>query len=91
MANKSTCSEASVEVPKAECMVPGGREGELAVRGNDDIRDKMIVATKDAFWVAIRILVTGELPHDDCLVYANKNVFKCKDIGCRDQRYLAKR
>jgi hypothetical protein len=31
----------------------------------------MIMATKDAFGVAIRILVTSELPHDDSLVYAN--------------------
>jgi hypothetical protein len=68
MANESACGLTSVEVPKAECMVPGGREGELAVRGDDDVRDKMIVATEDAFWVAIRILVTSELPYDDCLV-----------------------
>jgi hypothetical protein len=34
-------------------MVPGGREGELAVRGDDDVRDKVIVATKDAFGVAV--------------------------------------
>jgi hypothetical protein len=46
-------------------MVPGRREGELAVGGNDDVRDKMIMATKDAFGVAIRILVASELPHDD--------------------------
>jgi hypothetical protein len=46
-------------------MVPGRREGELAIGGYDNVRDKMIMATKDAFWVAIRILVTSELPHND--------------------------
>jgi hypothetical protein len=46
-------------------MVPGRRESELAVRGDDDIRDKMIMTTKDAFGVAIRILVTSELPNDN--------------------------
>jgi hypothetical protein len=46
-------------------MVPGRREGELAIRGDDDVRDKMIMAPKDSFGVAIRILVTGELPHDN--------------------------
>jgi hypothetical protein len=51
-------------------MVPGRREGELAIRGYDNVRDKMVMATKDAFGVAIRILVTSELPHNDCLVYA---------------------
>jgi hypothetical protein len=51
-------------------MVPGRREGELAIRGYDNVRDEMIMATKDAFGVAIRILVTSELPHDDCLIYA---------------------
>ena len=51
-------------------MVPGRREGELAIGGYDNVRDKVIMATEDAFGVAIRILVTSELPHDDCLVYA---------------------
>jgi len=51
-------------------MVPGRRESELAIRGYDNVRDKMIMATKDAFGVAIRILVASKLPHDNCLVYA---------------------
>lgn len=71
MANKSTGGEAGVEVPKTECVVPGGRQGELAVRGDDDIRDKMIMTTEDAFGVAVSILVTSQLPHDDCLVWQN--------------------
>jgi hypothetical protein len=39
----------------------------------------MIMTTKDAFGVTIRILVTSELPHDDCLVYAKALCFKRKD------------
>jgi len=37
VANKSAGGEAGIEVPKAECVVPRGRECELAVRGDDDI------------------------------------------------------
>jgi hypothetical protein len=46
-------------------VVPGRRESELAIRGDDDVRDKMIMTTKDTFGVAIRIFVTSELPHDN--------------------------
>ena len=69
MANKSAGGEACVEVPKAECVVPRGREGELAVRGDDDVGDKVVMATEDTFWVPVCILVAGELPYDNSLVY----------------------
>ena len=61
-------------------MVPGRRECELAVRGDDDIGNEVIMTTKDAFGVAVRILVTSELPHDDCLVYTKTYLFERKDI-----------
>ena len=53
MANKSASGDAGVKVPKAKCVVPRGREGELAVRGDDDVRDKVVMATKDTFWVPV--------------------------------------
>jgi hypothetical protein len=53
VANKSAGGGARVEVPKAKCVVPGGREGELAVRGDDDVRYKMIMATEDTFWIPV--------------------------------------
>lgn len=71
-------------------MVPGRREGELAIRGYDDIRDKMIMATKDAFGVTIRILVTSELPHNDCLVYA-KTLCLSGKITILDEEYVTSR
>jgi hypothetical protein len=53
VANKSAGGDAGMEVPKTKCVVPRGREGKLAVRGNDDIRDKMVMAMKDTFWVPV--------------------------------------
>lgn len=49
-------------------MIPGCGEGELAIRGDDDIRYEVIVSVQNALWVAIRILVAGQLPDDDSLV-----------------------
>lgn len=53
MANESARGLTRVEVPEAECMVPGRREGELAVRRDDDVRDKMVVATKNALGITV--------------------------------------
>jgi hypothetical protein len=68
VANKSTGCDTSVEVPKTESVVPRGRESELAVRGDDDVRDEMIMSTKDTLWISIRILVASEMPDDNCLI-----------------------
>ena len=68
MADEATGSRASVEVPQTQRVVPGGGEGELAIGGNDDIRNEVVVAVKDALRVAILVLLTGKLPNDDRLV-----------------------
>lgn len=87
VANKAAGGVASVEVPQAQRVVPRGGEGELAVRGNDNIRYEVVVPVKDALRVAILDLVAaGELPNDDRLVYA-----KIKRIRSLCQRYLAHR
>lgn len=65
MANKAARGNTCVEVPKAEGVVPGGRECELAVRRDDNVGHEVIVAPKDALRVAVRILVTSELPDND--------------------------
>jgi hypothetical protein len=68
VANEATCSGTGIEVPQTECVVPRGREGELAIRGNHDIRNEVVVSFEDSFWVAKRVFVTSQLPDDDRLV-----------------------
>ena len=68
VADEAAGGSAGVEVPEAESVVPGRGERELAVGGDDDVRDEVVVAVEDALRVAVLILVTGELPDDDRLV-----------------------
>ena len=68
MADESAGGETGVQIPETESVVPGRREGELAVGGDDNIRNEVVVAVKDALRVAILVLLTGKLPNDDRLV-----------------------
>ena len=68
VADEATGGETSVQVPKAESVVPGRGQSELAVGRDDNVRDEVVVAVEDALRVAVLILVTGELPDDDRLV-----------------------
>ena len=68
MANESASCCASVEVPQTESVVPRRRKGELAVRGDNDIRNEVVVPVKDAFRVSVRVIIAGQLPYDNCLV-----------------------
>ena len=38
--------QTSVEIPEPQCLVPRGGKGELAVRGNDNVRHKVVVAVQ---------------------------------------------
>lgn len=69
VADESTSGRASVQVPQTKGVVPGRRQGELAVRRDDDVGDEVIVAVKNAFWVAVRVVIAGQLPDDDSLVF----------------------
>ena len=62
---------AGVEVPQAQRVVPGGGEGELAIRGDDDVRDEVVVSVEDALGVTVLVLLASELPDDDRLVCAS--------------------
>lgn len=68
MANESTRRLTGVKVPETKSVIPRCREGELAIGGDDDIRDEVIVSVQNTFWIAVRILVAGQLPDDDGLV-----------------------
>ena len=74
VADETTGSAASVEVPQAQRVVPGRRERELAIGGDDDVRDEVVVPVEDTLRVAVLVLVTRELPDDDGLVCAQRYV-----------------
>lgn len=68
VSNEAARGDTGVEVPKAESMVPRRGERELAVRGDDDVRDEVVVSVEDALGVSVRLLITGQLPDNDGLV-----------------------
>ena len=65
VADEAAGRVASVEVPQAERVVPRGGERELAVGGDDDVRDEVVVAVEDALGVTVVGVIAAELPHDD--------------------------
>lgn len=69
VADESTGGKAGVQVPETESVVPGRREGELAIRRDDNIGDKVVVAVENSLGVAIRVLIAGQLPDDDGFIY----------------------
>lgn len=58
VADETTSSLASVQIPETEGMVPGGRKSELAIRGDDDVGHEVVVAVENALGVAILVLLT---------------------------------
>ena len=70
VADETAGSETGVEVPQTKGVIPGGREGELAVGRDNDIRDEVVVAVEDALGVPIALFIAGQLPDDDGLVYS---------------------
>lgn len=69
MSDKFTGGLAGVQVPETESMVPGRRERELAVRGDDHIGDKVVVSSENAFGVTVLVIIAAQLPNDDSFVY----------------------
>lgn len=74
VADKLTGSDTGVQVPETEGVVPGGGEGELAVGGDDDVGNEVVVAVENALGVAVRVFVTGQGPDDDGLVWKSRSV-----------------
>ena len=72
MSDKFPGRLAGVQVPEAEGMVPRSGESELAVRGDNDIGNEVVVSVKNTFWVTKRVLIPGQLPDDDSFV--------CRDV-----------
>ena len=68
MTNKTTCSGAGIEIPQAKSVIPRGREGELTVRRNHDVRNEVVVSLEDSFWETIGVFIASQLPDDNALV-----------------------
>ena len=54
VADEPAGGQTRVEVPETQGLVPRGREGKLAVRRDDDVRDEAVVAVQDPLRVAER-------------------------------------
>jgi len=46
VANEATSSHSHVQIPQANAGIPGGREGELSIRGENNIADKVVVSAE---------------------------------------------
>jgi len=64
---------AGAQVPETEGVVPRSGKSELAVRGDDDVGNEVVVSVENAFWVTKRVLIPGQLPDNDGFV--------CRDMG----------
>ena len=60
---------ASVQVPETEGVIPRSGESELAVGGDNDIGNEVVVSVENAFRITEPILISGQLPNDDGFVY----------------------
>ena len=68
VSNKSPGSGSSIEIPETERFIPGGRQSELTIAGNNDILDKMIVTGQSATGHTVVGLIAGKRPDEQGLV-----------------------
>ena len=71
---------AGVQVPKPEAVIPRGGKGELAVGGDNDVGNEVVVSVENAFRVTERVFVPGQLPDDNCFV--------CRGVGQKPSLFL---
>ena len=68
VANELTVAHAGVDVPKAEGSIPGARQNELSIRGDDNIGDEVGVTSESTTGGSVLDFVLGKIPDDDGLV-----------------------
>lgn len=69
VANESAGGLAGVQVPETESVIPRRGERELAVGGDDNVGNEVVVAVENLFGVTVADVVASQLPDDDRLVY----------------------
>jgi len=65
VADESAGGGAGVQVPKTEGLVPRGGKSKLAVGGDDNVGNEVVVAVEDSLGVTVVGVVTAELPDND--------------------------
>jgi hypothetical protein len=69
VSNELSVADTGVDVPKTESTIPRARQDELSVRGDDNIRHKVVVAVESTTRNAEAVgVVLGQIPDDDGLV-----------------------
>ena len=72
-------------------MVPGSRESELAVGGDNDVGNEVVVSVENTFWVTECVLISGQLPDDDGFVYCKIGKIPSPSLDLLDwSAYLVK-
>lgn len=66
--HKAARRHTSVQVPETKRLVPRGRQGELTIRRDHDIRHEVVVTVQNLLWVTVVGVITRQLPHNDRLV-----------------------
>lgn len=74
VANEAGLALASANLPQTKGVIPRGGEGELAIGGDNDIGDEVVVATKSTASEAVVTLLAGQGPDDDSLRIASSKV-----------------
>jgi len=59
---------ARLDLPKTKGTVPRSRKSELSIRGQDNVRDEVVVAAKGTTGISVVTFLAGKGPYDDGLV-----------------------
>jgi len=66
--NKSAGAAAGVDVPQTEGSIPRAGKGKLTIRRDNNIRNKVVVATERSAGKSVVSVLSGKGPHNDTLV-----------------------
>lgn len=71
VADKLLGCQTSVKVPQPKGVVPRGRKSKLAVGRDGNIGHEVVVTVEDFLGETVQVVLSGELPSNDSLVYEN--------------------
>jgi hypothetical protein len=69
VSNKATGRLTGIQVPETKSMIPRRGEGKLAVRGDDNVRDEVVVPVKNTLGKPVLFFRACQLPNNDSLVW----------------------
>lgn len=69
VADKLLGCQTSVKVPQPKGVVPRGRKSKLAVGRDGNVGHKVVVTVENLLGETIQVVLSGELPSNDSLVY----------------------